>query len=39
MTTDEFSMKLDQIFVYMKDILVKKNASYGGASFQGGGKL
>ena len=39
MTTDEFSKKLDQIFVYMKDILVKKNASYGGASFQGEGMM
>lgn len=37
MTNEEFSKKLDQIFVYMKDILVKKNASYGGASFQGEG--
>ena len=39
MTTEEFSRKLDQIFSYMKDILVEKNRSYGGASFQGEGLM
>lgn len=39
MTNEEFSKKLDQIFGYMKEILVKKNASYGGASFQGEGLM
>lgn len=37
MTNEEFSNKLDQIFAYMKNILVEKNKSYGGASFQGEG--
>ena len=37
MTTEEFSVKLDQIFFYMKMILEEKNQSYGGASFQGKG--
>lgn len=37
MTTEEFSVKLDQIFFLMKKILVEKNQSYGGASFQGEG--
>lgn len=39
MTTEEFSVKLDQIFSYMKKILVEKNRSYGGASFQGEGVM
>lgn len=39
MTTEEFSNKLDQIFAYMKEILVEKNRSYGGASFQGEGLM
>lgn len=32
-----FEEKLDQIFVYMKQILVEKNKSYGGESFYGEG--
>ena len=39
MTTEEFGNKLDQIFSYMKEILVEKNRSYGGASFQGEGLM
>ena len=37
MTNEEFGDKLEQIYDYMKEILLKKNQSYGGASFQGKG--
>ena len=35
-TQEELEEYLDKIFVYMKDLLLKKNRSYRGASFQGG---
>ena len=37
MTNKEFGERLDQVYSYMRDILLKKNQSYGGASFQGDG--
>lgn len=33
---EEFECYLDKIFDSMKTLLIKKNRSYGGASFQGG---
>lgn len=37
MNNEEFKKKLQEVMSYMEDILVKKNASYGSASFQGEG--
>ena len=37
MTNEEFEKKLDMICSYMKEILIQKNKSYGGASFEGEG--
>ena len=35
MENEEFSRKLDEIFGYMKQVLVEKNKSYGGSAFEG----
>ena len=35
-TNEEFEDKIDEIFGYMKKVLLEKNKSYGSASFEGG---
>lgn len=37
MSNEEFTVKLEEIYAYMKGILSEKNKSYGGSAFEGEG--